>query len=112
MKISSSCWSGLMSPHVRYPRQSWILDSKLWIPNFFLSGTWIPDSHFSRIPDSLSEIPKSKALDAGFHKEKFPGFRNPDNLTCGDWWLHHFFFSFDVIVMQPDIQITCHFIVD
>ena len=66
---------------------------------------------FSRIPDSLSKIPKSKALDGGFHKEKFPGFRNPDNLTCGDWWLHSFF-SFDVIVMQLVIQRTCHFIVN
>ena len=38
---------------------------------------------FSRIPDSLSCIPDSKAQDSGFHKEKFPGFRNPHHLTWG-----------------------------
>ena len=76
---------------------------------------WDMDSGFPflvRIPNSLSQIPKSKALDGGFHKEKFPGFRNLDNLTCGNWWLHSFFFSFDIILMYLDIQRTCHFIVD
>ena len=41
-------------------------------------GFWIPN--FSRIPDSLSCIPDSKAQDSGFHKKKFPGVRNPDFL--------------------------------
>ena len=41
-------------------------------------GFWIPS--FSRIPDSLSCIPDSKAQDSGFHKKKFPGVRNPDFL--------------------------------
>ena len=35
---------------------------------------------FSRVPDSLSCIPNSKAQDSGFHKKKFPGARNPDFL--------------------------------
>ena len=38
----------------------------------------------SGIPDSLNCILDSKALDSGFHKQKFPRFRNPDSLTWGD----------------------------
>ena len=38
----------------------------------------------SGIPDSLSCIPDSKAQYSGFHKQKFPRFRNPDSLTCGE----------------------------
>ena len=41
-------------------------------------GFWIPI--FSRIPDSLSCIPNSKAQDSRFHKKIFPGVRNPDFL--------------------------------
>ena len=37
-------------------------------------GFWL--SIVSGIPDSLSWIPYSKTQDSGFHKEKFPGFRN------------------------------------
>ena len=41
-------------------------------------GFWIPI--FSRIPDSLSCIPNSKAQDSRFHKKIFPGVSNPDFL--------------------------------
>ena len=41
-------------------------------------GFWIPI--FSRIPDSLSCIPDTKAQDSRFHKKIFPGVRNPDFL--------------------------------
>ena len=72
------------------PKQSWSLDSKPWIPDsrhlipVFSRGTldWIPI--LSRIPDSLSCIPDSKAQDSGFHKQKFHGFHNPDSLTWAD----------------------------
>ena len=64
---------------------------------------------FSEDSGFLELNSKSKALDGGFHKEKFPGFRNLDNLTCGDWWLHSFF---DIILMYLNIQRTSHFIVD
>ena len=60
----------------------------LWIPRrgFRILGTgfqylsvelgfWIP---------IVSGIPDSKAQDSGFHKLKFPGYRNPDLLTCGE----------------------------
>ena len=43
---------------------------------------WIPI--FSGIPDSLNYIPDSKTQDSGFHKQNFPGFRNPDSLTWND----------------------------
>ena len=36
----------------------------------------------SGIPDSYSCIPDFKPQDSGFHWQKFPGFRNPDSLTC------------------------------
>ena len=42
-----------------------------WIPS---RGFWIPI--VSGIPDSLCCIPGSKVQDSGFHKQKFPGFRN------------------------------------
>ena len=69
------------------PKQSWILDSKPWIPDsrhlipVFSKGTldWIPI--LSRIPDSLGCIPDSKVQDSGFHKQKFHGFHDPDSLT-------------------------------
>ena len=77
------------------PSQSWILDSTPWISD---SRYWIPDYWsvelrswipiVSGIPDSLGHVPDSKAQDSwfhrkifphfGFHKQKFPGFRNPD----------------------------------
>ena len=43
---------------------------------------WIPI--LSRIPDSLSCIPDSKAQDPGIHTQKFPGFWNKDSLNT--WW--------------------------
>ena len=42
-------------------------------------GFWI--LIVSGIPDCLSCIPYSKTQDSGFHKKKFPGFRNLDSLT-------------------------------
>ena len=45
---------------------------------------WILDSFFSGILDSRSWILDSNAQYSGFHKQKFPGFRNPDYLTWGD----------------------------
>ena len=59
----------------------WISDSRQLIRVFF-GGFWIPI--LSRIPDSLSFILDSKALDSGFQKEKFHGLRNPDSSTLGD----------------------------
>ena len=62
-----------------------------------ISTPWIPDSRY-QIPDSLSAelgsririlrgildylrcIPHSKPWDSGFHKQKFPTFRNADSL--------------------------------
>ena len=83
-------------------RQSGILDYTLWIPAMIpASGFqylaveaefWIPI--VSRIPDSLSCIPNSKAQDSGFykqilpdsgfHKQKFPGYGNPNYLIWGE----------------------------
>ena len=51
-----------------------------WIP-----ATWILDYNYSWIPDPISWIPDSKAVDSGFHRLKLPGFRIPDYLTWGDW---------------------------
>ena len=60
------------------PRQSWILDSRPWISD---SRYWIPTEYFvngtyrfririvSRIPDSLSCIPYSKAQDFEFRSK-------------------------------------------
>ena len=45
-------------------------------------GFWIPTA--GGIPDSLSCIPDSRAQDFGFHKQKFPRFRNSDSLTWGE----------------------------
>ena len=42
---------------------------------------WNLDSGLSRIRDSLSCIPDSKAQESGFHKQNFPGFQNPHSLT-------------------------------
>ena len=62
----------------------WILRAGFRIPGTgFRSllvkfGFWIPI--FSRIPDSLSCIPNSKAQDCRFDKKLFPGVRNPDFL--------------------------------
>ena len=46
-----------------------------------LVGFWI--SIVSRIPDSCSFIPDSKAHDFIFHKKNFVGFQNPYSLTLG-----------------------------
>ena len=43
-------------------------------------GFWI--SILSRIPDSWSCIPDSKAQDSGLHKQNFLRFLNPDKDIC------------------------------
>lgn len=45
---------------------------------------WILDSLFSGILDSKSWILDSRAQYFGFHKQKFPGFQNPDYLRWGE----------------------------
>ena len=62
------------------PRQSWILnstpsipDSRYWIPN---RCQWDLDSGFQSLVEFLE-------LYSGFHKQKFPEFRNLDFLTWG-----------------------------
>ena len=65
------------------PRQSWILDSLMWIPHSFSVEIGFRITIISGIPDS-------KVLDSGFHrqkfkkslesvfqKQKFPGIRSP-----------------------------------
>ena len=47
-----------------------VLDSGI-----FVSGTWIPDSSRKWDSDSLRNTLDYKALDSGFHKQKFPGFQ-------------------------------------
>ena len=76
------------------PRQSWILYSKLsisgfWIPivrasgflevyhGFQSQGFWIPQVKFSR---QIQDSTKNNFQDSGFHKQKFPGYRNPLNV--------------------------------
>ena len=57
-------------PHRRIPDSigGWILDFKILF--------WIPDP--------ISWIPDSKAVDSGFYRPKLPGFRVPDYLICGE----------------------------
>ena len=45
-------------------------------------GSWIPI--VSGILDSYSCTPDSKSQDSGFHRQKFPRFRNPDSFTWGE----------------------------
>ena len=45
-------------------------------------GSWIPI--VIGILDSYSCIPDSKSQDSGFHRQKFPRFRNPDSFTWGE----------------------------
>ena len=45
---------------------------------------WIPDSFFSRIPDSKSFILHSSAQYSEFQGQKFPGFHNPDYIPWVD----------------------------
>ena len=72
-----------------------------WIPHhgFGIPGSLSVVLEFripivSGIPDSLNCILDSKAQDSGFHKQKFPGFTNPDSLTWGDkLFFFHYIFS-------------------
>ena len=73
----------LIRPMEGNPRQSWILDSRYWIPFFLVElGLWFP--MVSGILDSLSCVPNPKGQDFGFHikitvdskfhQQIFPGF--------------------------------------
>ena len=85
-------------------------------------GFWIPSCGF-RISLSAGHGFRILIFSQLNSEIQSPGWRIPqgkisrihnlDNLTCGDWRLHSFFFfSFDIILMCLDIQRTCHFIVD
>ena len=77
------------------PRQSWILDSRPWISD---SRYWIRTEYFvngtyrfririvSRIPNSLSSIPYSKAQDSEFRSKNFSSTitRIPDSKIFQD----------------------------
>ena len=83
-----------------YTRQSWILDSRYWIP-LFVSGTLIQDSNMLvgfRNPSAVFQIPiptipdsrRKKFPDSEFHKHKFPWFlywgwgdRSPGDRSTG-----------------------------
>ena len=51
-----------------------VLDSK-----FFVSGTWIPNSIVSGIPDFLRFILDSNVWDSRFHEQKLPGCWDTDS---------------------------------
>ena len=61
----------------------WILGSKVLDSRF--SGTCIPDSVVSGIPDSLNCFPGSKAQDSGIHKQEFLRFQAPYFLIWGEF---------------------------
>ena len=73
----------MFRPMQGHLRQSWILYSTLWIPDFrewipdFVIGTWIPDFNRYWGPYSFSGIPDSKGQNSGFQMQTFPVFRNP-----------------------------------
>ena len=54
---------------------------------FSVSRTWIPDSNCQWYLRFLRSILNYKAQDSRFHKQKFPGLRNPDSLTWGEYSL-------------------------
>ena len=87
---------------------NWILDSTPWISHsrqlipLFVSGTigfWI--LILSRILDSMSCIPDSKAQDSGFHKQKFDRMLNLDSLTWGHYLNKLFLISYCCILGSP-----------
>ena len=54
------------------------------VSEFFARWLWFWTPIVSRIPDSLSCIPDSKAQDSQFLRQRFPGLRNPDFLKWSD----------------------------
>ena len=58
-------WQKLISLHVRKLRQSWILDSTLWIVDSLPVKPGLRIPIVSGIPDSFSWIPHSKAKNSG-----------------------------------------------
>ena len=61
----------------------------------WIFSKWILDSLFSGILDSKSWILDSRAQYSRFHKQKFPGFRNPYYLTWGEKYLRLYLLSLD-----------------
>ena len=59
-----------------HSRQSWILDSTLWIPDYLSVELGFHIPLVSRILNSLNLIPDSKAQGSGFHELKFPTIQN------------------------------------
>ena len=53
----------------------------------WIFNEWLLDSFFSVILDSKGWMLDSNAEYSGFHKQKFPGFQNPDYLARGDMLL-------------------------
>ena len=59
-----------------HSRQSWNLDSTLWIPDYLSVELGFHIPVVSRILNSLNLIPDSKAQGSGFHELKFPTIQN------------------------------------
>ena len=59
-----------------HSRQSWILDSTLWIPDYLSVELGFHIPVVSRILNSLNLIPDSKAQGSGSHDLKFATFQN------------------------------------
>ena len=94
-KCCKKNWRALYQPMYGNRRQSWILDFRPWISD---SRYWIPTEYFvngtyrfririvSRIPDSLSCIPYSKAQDSEFRSKNSSSkiIRIPDSKIFQD----------------------------
>ena len=81
----------------------WISCFVFWIPCTGFSGSLLAELGFynpivSGIPGSLSCIPDSKAHNSKFHRQKFPGCRNPDSLTWGK--LYQFKTTSDIVARK------------
>ena len=68
----------------------------LWVPEIDFRE-WIPASYFFGILNS-----KSCILDSRFHKQKYPGFRNPDCITWADTFFPFIYYSFESY--HPDLS--------
>ena len=77
-----------------------IQDSRYRIPDFLSVEVRFGIPIVSWIPDSLICIPDSKAQDFRFHKQNFPGFRNP--LHGAILSMHVLFFNFRPRDVTPE----------